>query len=63
MTVLVTLTGGGIDKYMRTHDSFIKNHDGTLDIVRGGARRRLSYAAGEWSEVAGNEKKKHRFFG
>lgn len=63
MTVIVTLPGGGTDEYMRTHDNFIKQHDGTLDVVRGGAPKPFSYAVGEWAEVAGDEKKKHGFFG
>ena len=63
MTVVVTRTGGETDEYMRTHDRFIKQHDGSLDVVRGGASQHISYAEGDWAEVEGDEKKKHGFFG
>jgi hypothetical protein len=51
MTVVVTLRGGGIDKYTRFHDAYVKHNDGTLDIVRGGAKRPYSYAPGEWTHA------------
>ena len=39
MTVTVTLPDGGTDKYMRFGDAYVKHNDGTLDIIRGGAKR------------------------
>ncbi len=50
---------------MRFGDSFVKHHDGSLDVVRGGARQPFSYAMGEWTHVEGDEKrwKKHGFWG
>ena len=56
MTVTVTLRGGGTDEYMRFHDSYVKHNDGTLDVVRGGAKRPYSYAPGVWTDVEGDEK-------
>jgi hypothetical protein len=64
MTVTVTLPDGGTDKYMRFGDTYIKHHDGTLDVVRIGARRPFSYASGEWTNVEGDQKSfKRRFWG
>lgn len=57
MTVRVTRRDGGTDTYMRFGDAYIKHHDGTLDVFRGGAERPYSYASGEWSEVEGDQKK------
>ena len=34
MTVTVTLQDGATDKYMRFGDAYIKQNDGTLDVVR-----------------------------
>jgi hypothetical protein len=56
MTVTVTLRGGGTDKYMRFHDAYVKCNDGTLDVVRSGAKRPYSYAPGVWTDVDGDEK-------
>lgn len=64
MTVIVTLPGGGTDKYMRFHDAYVKHNDGTLDVVRSGAKRPYSYAPGVWTDVEGDEKNwKTRRFG
>ena len=65
MTVTVTLPDGGTDEYMRFGDAYVKHNDGTLDVIRGGARQRYSYASGEWSDVEGDQKswKKGRFWG
>ena len=39
-------------------------HDGTLDVVRTGAKRPFSYASGEWTDVEGDQKRfKKRFWG
>ena len=38
MTVTVTLQDGDTDKYMRFGDTYIKHNDGTLDVVRDGAK-------------------------
>ncbi|MBX7432581.1 hypothetical protein JDV09_10770 [Mycobacterium sp. Y57] len=56
MTVKVTLPDGRTDEYMRSGDAFVKHHDGSLDVVRGGAPVPHRYAAGTWSEVEGDEK-------
>lgn len=57
MTVTVTLPDGHVDQYMRFGDSYVKHHDGSLDVVRTGAREPHSYAAGDWSGVDGDEKR------
>jgi hypothetical protein len=65
MTVQVTLPGGATDEYMRFGDSYIKHSDGTLDVLRVGAKTAHNYAAGEWTDVAGDQKTtaKRRLFG
>ena len=64
MTVTVTLPDGETDRYMRFGDAYIKNHDGTLDVVRTGAKHAHSYASGQWTDVEGDEKRfKKRFWG
>ncbi|MCV7149707.1 hypothetical protein [Mycolicibacterium pyrenivorans] len=65
MTVSVTLSDGRTDDYMRFGDTFVKHDDGRLDVVRSGARQPFSYAAGEWTDVEGDEKrwKKRRLWG
>lgn len=60
MTVFVSLTGGGTDNYMRSGDAYVKRTDGTLDVVRTGAKSRFSYASGEWTDVTGDEKRSKR---
>ncbi|MGQ9410305.1 hypothetical protein [Mycolicibacterium gilvum] len=47
MTVTVTLPDGRVDGYMRSGDSYVKHDDGTLDVVRTGARQAFKYAVGE----------------
>lgn len=56
MTVTVTLPDGSADKYMRFGDAYVKHHDGTLDVSRGG-KPAHSYASEEWTDVDGDEKK------
>ena len=56
MTVTVTLQDGDTDKYMRFGDTYIKHNDGTLDVVRDGAKEPHSYALGVWTDVQGDEK-------
>ncbi len=56
MTVTVTLQDGDTEKYMRFGDTYIKHEDGTLDVVRDGAKEPNSYALGAWSDVQGDEK-------
>ncbi len=65
MTVTVTLSDGATDKYMRFGDAYVRHNDGTLDVIRTGAKRPFSYASGVWADVAGNQKhgKKGRFWG
>ncbi|MBJ7339317.1 hypothetical protein [Mycolicibacterium sp.] len=65
MTVTVALPNGGSDEYLRSGDSYVKNGDGTLDVVRVGAKETYFYDSGAWNGVDGDEKKtsKRRFFG
>jgi len=60
MTVTVTLPDGATDKFMRFGDAYVKHHDGTLDVVRSGAKQPYSYASGEWTDVEGDQKKFNR---
>ena len=55
-TVTVTLRDGDTDEYMRYGDTYAEPNDGTLDIVRDGAKHPHSYAPGEWTNVQGDEK-------
>jgi hypothetical protein len=50
---------------MRFGDSYVKHTDGTLDVLRIGAKASFSYASGDWSDVEGDEKAsaKRRLFG
>ncbi|OBF33829.1 hypothetical protein A5724_01460 [Mycobacterium sp. ACS1612] len=57
MTVKVTLAGGGTDQFMRFGDVYIKHHDGSLDVLRTGVRQPYSYAAGQWTDVEGDQKR------
>lgn len=64
MTVTVTLSDGATDNYMRFGDAYVKHNDGTLDVIRTGAKRPFSYESGAWTDVAGDQKsKKGRFWG
>jgi hypothetical protein len=64
MTVTVTLRDGDTDKYMRFGDAYVKHNDGTLDVLRTGAKRPYSYAPGVWTDVEGDQKHgKGRFWG
>lgn len=65
ITVTVTLPDGGAEKYMRFGDAYVRHNDGTLDVIRGGAKAPYSYAPGEWTDVEGDQRKstKRRFWG
>jgi hypothetical protein len=65
MTVTVTLPDGLTEGYMRFGDAYVKHDDGTLDIIRTGAKHTHHYAPGQWTDVEGDEKswKKGRFWG
>jgi hypothetical protein len=65
VTVTVTLRDGAIDEYMRFGDAYVKHSDGTLDVIRTGAKQPYSYATGAWADVEGDQKngKKGRFWG
>jgi hypothetical protein len=45
---------------MRFGDAYIKHADGTLDVVRDGAKQPHSYAPGVWTNVQGDEKQLKR---
>ena len=60
MTVTVTLRDGETDQYMRYGDAYLKHNDGTLDVIRDGARQPHSYPAGVWTDVKGDEKRLKR---
>ena len=57
MTVTVTLRDGTSEIYKRFGDAYVKHGDGTLDIIRGGVKGSFSYAAGEWTDVQGDQKR------
>lgn len=57
MTVTVTLPDGQVDEYMRFGDAYVEHDDGTLDVIRTGARQPFTYAVGGWSRVDGDEKR------
>ncbi|AQA05188.1 hypothetical protein BVC93_25415 [Mycobacterium sp. MS1601] len=59
MTVQVTRSDGGTDEFARFGDRFAKHGDGSLEIIRVGAAQPTTYAAGLWTEVSGDEKRKH----
>jgi hypothetical protein len=59
MTVTVRLPDGGVDEYMRFGDAYVRNTDGTLEVIRTGSKVPHSYSAGEWTDVEGDERK-HR---
>ncbi len=64
MTVIVTLRDGTTDKYMRSGDTYVKENDGSLHVIRSGAKQPYRYASGQWTEVDGDQKKsKRRFWG
>jgi hypothetical protein len=56
VTVTVTLPDGTADKYMRFGDVYVKHHDGSLHVLRGGAKQPYSYAKGAWTDVDGDQK-------
>ena len=57
MTVTVKLPDGRTDKYMRFGDTYVKHHDGRLDVIRSGAKQPYRYASDEWTDVDGDEKR------
>ena len=65
MTVTVTLPGGEIDEYLRFGDTYVQHGNGTLDVVRTGAKKPFTYGSGEWTEVNSAPCKgiKRRFWG
>jgi hypothetical protein len=50
---------------MRFGDAYVRHNDGTLDVIRGGAKRPYSYTSGDWTDVEGDQKswKNGRFWG
>jgi hypothetical protein len=59
MTVTVKRPDGGVDEYMRFGDTYFKHHDGSLDVIRSGAKEPYSYPPGQWTDVEGDPLK-HR---
>lgn len=57
MTVTVKLPDGGVDQFLRSGDSYVKHHDGTLEVIRNGVKDHVNYAAGKWADVEGDERK------
>jgi len=57
MTVTVTLVDGATEAYMRFGDSYVEHKDGTLDVMRGGAKGAHRYEPGEWTHVEGDRRK------
>ena len=70
MTVTVRLPGGGADEYMRSRvaaadsssddrsgDAYVKNSDGTLDVIRTGSKVPHNYPPGKWIDVEGDQRK------
>ncbi len=57
MTVTVRLPDGGVDEYMRFGDAYFKHSDGSLDVIRTGAKEPFSYPSGQWSDVQGDQRK------
>lgn len=65
MTVKVTLPNGTTDDYMRFGDAYVEHQDGSLDVIRNGAKEPYHYAAAEWTKVEGDQtgrKKKRRIW-
>lgn len=57
MTVTVTRSDGKTDRYMRFGDAYVKHNDGSLDVVRTGAKQPFSYESGDWTDVEGDQKR------
>jgi hypothetical protein len=51
LTVKVTMRDGATDEYMRFGAAYVKHNDGTLDVIRTGAKQPYSYATGVWADV------------
>lgn len=53
----MSLRDGATDSYMRSGDAYVKHNDGTLEVIRVGAKRLSSYAPVVWIDVQGDEKR------
>ncbi|BBZ32389.1 hypothetical protein [Mycolicibacterium confluentis] len=63
MTVHVTRDNGVVDDYMRFGDRYVKHADGSLAVIRASTMPTKMYSAGQWSTVAGDERRiKHGMF-
>ncbi|MFN6546862.1 hypothetical protein [Mycolicibacterium nivoides] len=60
MTVQVTRNDGVTDEFGRFGDCYIKHTDGSLEVVRAETMPAATYPAGRWTEVVGDEKRRHR---
>lgn len=57
MTVKVTLPDGRLDSYMRFGDAYVEHGDGSLDVVRLGAKATFNYTRDQWVSVEGDRKR------
>ena len=58
MAVSVTCSDGSVDEYMRYGDMYFKHDDGSLDVIRIGAKERFNYQSGQWSDVEGDQRRR-----
>ena len=63
MTVTVTLPDGGTDEYMRFGDSYHENGDGTLDVIRTGAKEPQATRESSRSVASGVDVSRRRYPG
>lgn len=57
MTVSVTCSDGTVDEYRRYGDMYLKHQDGSLDVIRTGAKKPFNYKSGQWTDVEGDQRK------
>lgn len=57
MAVSVTCSDGHVDEYYRYGDTFFKHDDGSLDVIRVGAKKHFNYPSRQWTGVEGDERK------
>jgi len=62
MAVSVTCSDGRVDEYYRFGDTYFKHGDGSLDVIRVGAKEPFNYQSAQWTDVAGDERKVRGFW-